>query len=154
MIKFLSMMGDLFEFQNTDVMSTKNGVRCRFPETRKDKSKTTVAEDETSKDEEKNVQNRFSKTLECVRSAFQEFLQNRFIGRTETERALSTMRICLMIVFTLAFEVGFFKRVYIPLERKCVREDPTVGGNVMKPIPYPDFNVTAYAWVILDTFFL
>ena len=26
-----------------------------------------------------------------------------------------------------------------------------VGGNVMKPMGYSIFNVTAYAWVFLDT---
>ena len=43
---------------------------------------------------------------------------------------------------------------YIPLERKCVREDPSVGGSVMQPMSYPDLNVTAYAWVLSGTFSL
>ena len=42
----------------------------------------------------------------------------------------------------------------IPLERKCTREDPSVGGNVMKPMPDPIFNFTAYAWVLSSTFSL
>ena len=41
---------------------------------------------------------------------------------------------------------------YIPLERKCTREDPSVGGNVMMPMPDPLFSVTAYAWVLTGTF--
>ena len=40
----------------------------------------------------------------------------------------------------------------IPLERKCVREDPGVGGNGMKPMRYSIFNVTAYALVLSGTF--
>ena len=38
--------------------------------------------------------------------------------------------------------------------RKRVREDLSVGGNVMKPFSFPIFNDTAYAWVLSDTFSL
>ena len=37
--------------------------------------------------------------------------------------------------------------LHIPLERKCVREDPSVGGNVTDRIARRIHNVTAYAWV-------
>ena len=43
---------------------------------------------------------------------------------------------------------------YIPLERKCVREDPSVGGNVKNRIAHRIHNVTAYVWVVSDTFSL
>ena len=36
-------------------------------------------------------------------------------------------------------------------ERKCVREDASVGGNVIKPLSRIIFNVTAYACVLSDT---
>ena len=39
----------------------------------------------------------------------------------------------------------------IPFVRKCVREDQSVGGNIMNPIRYPIINITAYAWVLSDT---
>ena len=37
---------------------------------------------------------------------------------------------------------------------KCTREDPCAGGNVMTPMRYPILNVTAFAWVLSDTFSL
>ena len=40
----------------------------------------------------------------------------------------------------------------IPLERKCVREDPSGGNNVKNRIAYRIYTVTAYAWVLSDTF--
>ena len=42
----------------------------------------------------------------------------------------------------------------IPLEIKCVRQDLSVGGIGMNPMRYPIFNITAYAWVLSDTFYL
>ena len=42
----------------------------------------------------------------------------------------------------------------IPLERKCIREDASVGGSVIHPMIYAIFNVTAYACVLSDTFSL
>ena len=36
-------------------------------------------------------------------------------------------------------------------ERKCVREDASVGGNFIKPISHTIFNVIAYACVLTDT---
>ena len=38
--------------------------------------------------------------------------------------------------------------IYIPLERKCIREDMSVGGNVLKPIYDTIFMVTGYDWVL------
>ena len=35
-----------------------------------------------------------------------------------------------------------------------MREDPSVGGNFIKPMSYPIFTVTAYARVLSDTFSL
>ena len=44
--------------------------------------------------------------------------------------------------------------LYISLERKCVQEDPSVGDNIMNPMRYPIFNITACVWVLSDTFSL
>ena len=44
--------------------------------------------------------------------------------------------------------------LYILLDRKSTREDPSLGGNVMKPMADPILNVTAYAWVLSGTFSL
>ena len=38
------------------------------------------------------------------------------------------------------------------LERKSVRKEPSVGGNVMNHIRYPIFNITSYAWILSNTF--
>ena len=58
-----------------------------------------------------------------------------------------------MIVLTV--DDTFLRTGYdIPLERKTVRQDPSVGGDVMNPIRSPIFIITAYAWVFSDTFFL
>ena len=40
------------------------------------------------------------------------------------------------------------------MEGKLVREDPNVGGNVKNRIAHRIHNVTAYAWVLSDTFSL
>ena len=42
--------------------------------------------------------------------------------------------------------------MYIPLERKCVREDPNKRDNVKNRIAHRPHNVTTYAWVLSDTF--
>ena len=42
----------------------------------------------------------------------------------------------------------------ILLERKCVREDASAGGSVIKPMSPTIFKVTAYASVLSDTFSL
>ena len=42
----------------------------------------------------------------------------------------------------------------IPLEIKCVREDPSVGGNVKNKIAHRINNVNADAGVLSDTFSL
>ena len=42
------------------------------------------------------------------------------------------------------------KYLDIPLERKCVREDPSVGGNVKIRIGYRLHYVIAYALVLWD----
>ena len=44
----------------------------------------------------------------------------------------------------------------ILLERKCIREEQVVGGNVKKPVPHTCtmFNVTAYDSFLSDTFSL
>ena len=39
---------------------------------------------------------------------------------------------------------------YILLERKCTREDASVGGNVIKPISNIISNVTTYACVLAN----
>ena len=43
---------------------------------------------------------------------------------------------------------------YILLERKCISDYTSVGSNVMMPMPYSIFNMTAYALVLLGTFSL
>ena len=48
----------------------------------------------------------------------------------------------------------FRQEEHIPLERKRTREDPSVGGHVMKRVFYPIFNVTACARVFSSTFSL
>ena len=53
------------------------------------------------------------------------------------------------------FLLGYLKNIiYIPLEIKCIREYPSVGGNVIKPMLYFIFNVIAYALVLSLTFSL
>ena len=44
--------------------------------------------------------------------------------------------------------------IHIPLERKCVREDQSVGIIFMIPVSYPIFYITAYAWALSHTFSL
>ena len=41
---------------------------------------------------------------------------------------------------------------YILLERKCAREDASVGGNIKNSMSHKFYNVTAYACVLSDTF--
>ena len=67
---------------------------------------------------------------------------------------------CFRRVFAVKFPVRsnpsvscLLPVVYILLERKCVREDASVGGNVMNPMRYP-ILIIAYAWVLSDTFSL
>ena len=42
----------------------------------------------------------------------------------------------------------------IPLERKCIREEPSIGGSAIMLMLYPIFTVTACPWVFSDTFSL
>ena len=48
--------------------------------------------------------------------------------------------------------VGGNVKSYIPLERQCIREGPSAGGNVVKPMRYAILKFTAYARVLSDTF--
>ena len=43
---------------------------------------------------------------------------------------------------------------YISLERKCTREEPSVGGKVKNKMGHRLHNVTAYAWVFSGSFSL
>ena len=47
-----------------------------------------------------------------------------------------------------------FIQSFIQLERKCIREDPIVGGYVANSIAHRFHNVTAYTWVLSGTFSL
>ena len=44
--------------------------------------------------------------------------------------------------------------LHILLERKCVQEDASGGGNIKKSMSHKFYNVTAYACVLSDTFSL
>ena len=62
----------------------------------------------------------------------------------------------LLIKIVCAYNIFYMQQVhvYILWERKCVREDPTVSGIVIKPVAYTIFNISTYARVLSDKFSL
>ena len=58
-------------------------------------------------------------------------------------------------MYRFVFRNKFIMKIQdIPLERNWVREDPSLGGNDEKWIAHRIHKVTAYAWVLSDTFSL
>ena len=62
--------------------------------------------------------------------------------------------ICKVTAYACVLSGSFSFQEDILYERKCVREDASVGGNVKTPMSHTVFNVTAYACVLSDTFSL